>query len=414
MAKLDAPDRVAAAVPFRFWRQYAHLVVPATSVELVRKALERGTASTGRLLASVGGTTRDLADALEVPEWLVRELLEHPIVPPVVVIDGEDGLPPGETAARQAVDIIGESLARTSSGRHEARGGSLIFYRMSSLDERSAIADVRRLLGRLATGGQDGLGLDGLVVPKVRSASGLEELSAELGSIEQEHGLLPGSLRILVLVESAVGLARIDEVAEATGDRLAGLIFGAVDYAADLGLSTTALDHPVALRARIALIGAAARSRVPAIDGMTLALPVLDPAVDSGSSRTAFVERLALAFREATDALQLGMVGKWVGHPAQLFAAALAVRAAYAPERISDAVDQVVAYEAAVSDGRGVTMIGRTMADRATARLASAWLRRATAAECLPTEQAEQLGVISHKEAADLRTVTAPNGVDER
>ena len=107
---------------------------------------------------------------------------------------------------------------------------------------------------------------------------------------------------------------------ERAGQRLCGLIFGLVDYSADLGLSTLSYYHPVAEWARAEIVNAAGAAGVPAIDAMTVDYPVADPALDADANRTRFLDRMELAYRDAVHAREAGMAGKWVGHPAQLFA----------------------------------------------------------------------------------------------
>ena len=63
---------------------------------------------------------------------------------------------------------------------------------------------------------------------------------------------------------------------------------------------------------------------VPAIDGMTLAYPVADRALSAAANRERFLERMALVYADAVRSQSMGMSGKWVGHPAQLFAVLLA------------------------------------------------------------------------------------------
>jgi citrate lyase beta subunit len=213
-------------------------------------------------------------------------------------------------------------------------------------------------------------------------------------------------MRILLMLESAAGLDSIGRLSPAARERLGGLIFGAVDHAADLGLPTIDFDHPVTLQARCTVVAAAARFGVPAIDGMTLAYPVVDRALDAPANRQRFLDRMQRVSADARGSFELGMTGKWVGHPGQLFAVELAHRSVFSAERVGAAARQIRGYRAGVETGRGVTMVDGSMADRATERHAVGLLRRAAAAGRFDPEDAASLGVISASEAAELHGPT--------
>jgi citrate lyase beta subunit len=179
------------------------------------------------------------------------------------------------------------------------------------------------------------------------------------------------------------------------------------DYSADLGLPEIAIDHPLADWVRAEIVNVAGAVGVPSLDGMTLAYPVADPALDASANRERFLERMALCYRDAVRARDLGMTGKWVGHPAQLFATLLAFDAPAEAPALEGAAAALEAYRSAVEDeGRGATMIGGTMADRATDRHARALLRRAVAGGRFDVDRAVALGVIEPDELDDAGPAT--------
>ena len=114
------------------------------------------------------------------------------------------------------------------------------------------------------------------------------------------------------------------------------------------------------------------RVGVPAIDGMTLDYPVTDPALDAAANRDRWLDRMRLAYDDAVRARDLGMLGKWVGHPAQLFAVLLAFEAGFTDEAVEHEAAKLAAYDAAVAAEQGATMIAGVMSDRATDRHARA------------------------------------------
>ncbi|WP_073197266.1 HpcH/HpaI aldolase/citrate lyase family protein [Roseovarius marisflavi] len=103
---------------------------------------------------------------------------------------------------------------------------------------------------------------------------------------------------VIALVETARGIEQLNEIADASF-RLA---FGSIDYAADLGMGHT---RQSLLSARSALVLAARLAGQPApLDGVTTA-----------------IHNDALIEDDCRHAVELGMGGKLIIHPAQLTAA---------------------------------------------------------------------------------------------
>jgi citrate lyase beta subunit len=100
------------------------------------------------------------------------------------------------------------------------------------------------------------------------------------------------------------------------------------------------------------------------------------------------------------------MAGKWVGHPAQLFAVLLANEVAFAPVILEAEAAKLEAYTVSVeSDAKGAAMIGGVMSDRATDRHARAVLRQATALGRFEPERALALKLIDKVEMSEARTL---------
>jgi citrate lyase subunit beta/citryl-CoA lyase len=208
------------------------------------------------------------------------------------------------------------------------------------------------------------------------------------------------------LVESGWGAARLPEIALAAIPRLCSIIYGLADYSADLGLPAIADDHELATWVRAEIVNVAGAAGVPAIDGMTHAYPVADPSVDAAANRTRFLDRMALVHADAARARDLGMLGKWVGHPAQLFAVLLAFEVGLEPAALETEAAKLEVYRASVErDAKGATMIGGVMSDRATDRHARALLRRAVALGRFEPGRAEALGVIDPAERAEANAI---------
>jgi citrate lyase subunit beta/citryl-CoA lyase len=142
---------------------------------------------------------------------------------------------------------------------------------------------------------------------------------------------------IVPLVESARGVAHVNEIAAA--QRVARLAFGAVDYAADLGLSGDArgLIHPcaaIALASRLA----------------GLAQPIAAP--------TTAIDDEATLVGDVRFAQAMGFGAKLCIHPRQV----PVVRAAFAPD--ADALAWAERVITAAGAGRGAVQVDGTMVDR--------------------------------------------------
>jgi citrate lyase beta subunit len=399
-----------ATLPLRYWRQQAHLTAPAADLDLARKALEGGTAPMGRLLEHHGITATDLAEALAVDVRAVEALLERPRAAPLVVLDGEDAQAPGPEAAAAGLRNTATLFGNADGAADPAP--PLRFYRPPGLEEAGALATIGALLRALAERPEGErrrgpLPLDGIVLPKVRHPEEIDLLDDVLATAESDLGLPARSVKIAVLVESGWAVAQLPEIARRAVPRLCALIYGPVDHAADLGLPAVAPHHPVAELARATVVNLAGAVGVPAIDGMTLDYPVADPALDASANRRRFLERVALVHREAVDARALGMLGKWVGHPAQLFAVLLAFEEALAPAALASAAASLEAYRAAIESARGATIIAGAMADRATDRHARVVLRQAVALGRFDPARALELEIIAPAELAEARALQA-------
>ena len=125
---------VPAHLPLRYWRQDAHLTTPAADAAMARKAVEGGTAPVARMLERLGLMAGDLADRLELDPVLVEARLATPSRAPLVMLDGEDAIAPGDAVAARALAVASDTLADADWGT--AGEGSLRFYRPPGLQPR--------------------------------------------------------------------------------------------------------------------------------------------------------------------------------------------------------------------------------------------------------------------------------------
>jgi citrate lyase subunit beta/citryl-CoA lyase len=169
------------------------------------------------------------------------------------------------------------------------------------VESAADVAFVERLLAgaeAAADGGRRAVAETGAGQGSAAGSVGVER-AADNGA--QLGGATPRPIAIQALVETAAGLARVDEIAAAS-PRLEALILGYADLAASLGRTPAGAGDLLAWDAARERVLVAARTHgLQAIDG-----PSLTVAVDD-------------AFTAATArARKLGWDGRWAIHPAQL------------------------------------------------------------------------------------------------
>lgn len=118
-------------------------------------------------------------------------------------------------------------------------------------------------------------GIEGICLTKVIKAQDIRDVASRLEHLERQRDLQIGSVKILAAVESARGLMNSVAIADAS-PRVVGLMFGAEDYALDLGLGARREREAAELLfARSWIVNAAAAANVLSIDGV---FPNLDDA----------------------------------------------------------------------------------------------------------------------------------------
>ena len=269
------------------------------------------------------------------------------IVVDEVILDLEDSVAPGAKDEARATLI--EALRRPDWQPRT------VAVRINAVGTPWFGDDVEELVSRVAER------IDALVVPKVEDVEQLRLIDERLSELERHVG---GSTPIAIeaLIETALGLRNIDEIAAAT-DRLDALILGPADLAASLGLpdgDPETRDEALGF-ARSTVLVAARAAGLAAIDG-----PYLRVDDEQGLRRSA--ER----------ARSLGYDGKWALHPAQI--APLEELFTPAAADVERARAVLGALEA---DGTGVASLDGEMVDEASRKRAEAILARAGASGAL-------------------------------
>jgi citrate lyase beta subunit len=198
--------------------------------------------------------------------------------------------------------------------------------------------------------------IDGIVLPKVEMAEQIRRVDDYLMSAEIDSDLAPGSIGIFALIETALGLMNIKDIARSS-ERLVGLIFGAEDFSADLGATRTDAGWEI-LFGRSAVVTASAAFGLEAIDTVYLD----------------FKNRAGLE-KEARFARQLGFTGKLAIHPGQNDV----LNRVFSPSasEIAQAKRIVEAYQTHAAEGVGVFTLDGRMIDKPIIRTAERILERA-------------------------------------
>lgn len=141
----------------------------------------------------------------------------------VVFLDLEDAVAPDDK--EQARTNIIEALNTYDWSR------CAVSIRMNGLDTHYAYRD---LVDIVETCGDK---LDTILIPKVGSAADVYFVATLLSQIEAAKGLKP--INIHILIETAMGMANVEEIARACPERLEAMVFGVADYAASVRARTT-------------------------------------------------------------------------------------------------------------------------------------------------------------------------------
>ena len=180
-----------------------------------------------------------------------------------------------------------------------------------------------------------GATIDVVVLPKVQDAADVLLADRLLAQIERNIGLPVGGIRLEALIESAKAVLHAEQIAAST-PRLAGLIFGVVDYAGSIGARGPVREQFALYHYPKAVTVAAARAAgIDVVDGVTLQF-----------------RDLQQCEHDARSAAQMGFDGKWAIHPGQV----PVINRAFtpSPEEISRAREIIDLYEKALYEKAGV------------------------------------------------------------
>lgn len=277
----------------------------------------------------------------------------------VINLDLEDSVSPGDKdqARKNIIDAIGDI----------DWGNKTLSVRINGLDTPYWYRDVVDLLENASER------LDQIMIPKVGNAGDLYAVDALVSAIETAKNRTK-KIKFEIIIETAAGLANINEIAQAT-PRLEAMSLGAADYAASMGMATTGIGGTQSNyymlsdgetrethysdpwhMATVAIVAACRTYGILPVDG-----PFGDFSDDDGFK--------AQAMRSAT----LGMVGKWAIHPKQI---ALANEVFTPSEaQITEAREILAAMKEAEASGQGAAVYKGRLVDLASIRQAEVIVR---------------------------------------
>ena len=275
----------------------------------------------------------------------------------VINLDLEDSVAPSDKDSARANIIAAISDVDW--------GNKTLSVRINGLDTPYWYRDVVDLLENASDR------LDQIMIPKVGCAADIYAVDALVTAVEAAKRRTK-PVKFEVIIESAAGIAHVEEIAAAS-PRLEAMSLGAADFAASMGMATTGIggtqENYYMIRegekhwsdpwhwAQAAIVAACRTHGVLPVDG-----PFGDFSDDDGY--------VAQARRSAT----LGMVGKWAIHPKQI---ALA-NDVFTPsaEAVAEAREILAAMEQAKANGEGATVYKGRLVDIASIKQAEVIVRQ--------------------------------------
>ncbi len=229
---------------------------------------------------------------------------------------------------------------------------------------------------------QAGDKLDTILIPKVNTPADILFVSTMLEQIEMAKGYKP--INIHILIETAMGMANVEAIAQTCPERLEAMVFGVADYAASTQARTTnmgganpdyfMLTHPDNEGARERHWGDQWHF---AISRMVVACrayglrPIDGPFGDIGDPE---------GFKAvARSVAALGVEGKWAIHPSQI---ALANEVFTPPDsEVTRARRILEAMSEAATQGKGAVSLDGRLIDAASIRQAQVMVDKAAQIE---------------------------------
>ena len=309
--------------------------------------------------------TRLHRSELAVPGSNIRMLEKAPdLGADVVMLDLEDAVAPAdkERARTNIIDALREQDWSRCS----------VSLRINGLDTHYCYRDIVDVVE------EAGRHIDAIVIPKASCAGDVHLVATLLTQIE-DACRIGRRIGLWVLIETAMGMVKCDEIAAACPERMEAMIFGVADYAASLQSHTTSigganpdyamLTDPDALAGRERHWGDQwhyALSRIAVVCRAYGLRPIDGPFGDFTDPEG----YLASARRAAV----LGYEGKWAIHPSQIELA----NEVFTPDaHLVDKTHRIIAaMKEAAAEGKGAVSLDGRLIDAASIRMAETLLAK--------------------------------------
>jgi malyl-CoA/(S)-citramalyl-CoA lyase len=323
--------------------------------------------------------TRLHRSELAVPSSNVRMLEKAPgLGADIVMLDLEDAVAPDdkEQARLNLIDALREQDWSRCS----------VSVRINGLDTHWCYRDIVDVVE------QAGEWIDTIVIPKASGAGDVHLVATLLSQIEAAMGLRR-RIGLAVLIETAVGMVNVDEIATACPDRMEAMIFGVADYAASIQSHTTSIGGvDPAYSILTDADGDASRERhwgdqwhYPlariAVTCRAHGLRPIDGPFGDFTDPEGYV---AAARRSAV----LGYEGKWAIHPSQVPLA----NEVFTPDPlVVERTRRIIeAMRAAAADGKGAVSLDGRLIDAASIRMAENLLAKLEQIEAASSREQEE------------------------
>lgn len=281
-----------------------------------------------------------------------------------VFIDLEDAVAPDDKA--QARNNAIEALNELDWSK------STISVRINGLDTHYCYHDIIDVVE------QAGDKLDSILVPKVGKPSELEFVALLLSQIEAAKGLKP--ISITALIETAMGMANVEAIAQACPDRLEALHFGVADYAASTQARTTSMGGANPAYTLLAHPNEEGHREIHWGDQWHFAMSRLVVACRAYGLRPidgpfGDIQDKDGYLSVASSDAALGFEGKWAIHPSQI---PLANQVFTPPSEDVELARQILAaMKQAAAEGKGAVSLNGKMIDAASIRQAQVLVDKA-------------------------------------
>jgi malyl-CoA/(S)-citramalyl-CoA lyase len=295
---------------------------------------------------------------LAVPGSNTRALAKAPSLgADIVFLDLEDAVAPDDKEQARA-NVIAALLEQDWSL-------CAVSVRINGLDTHWCYRDIVNVVE------QAGERLDTILIPKVNTPADVLFVATLLDQIEQARGLDPINLHILI--ETAMGMANVEAIAQTCPERLEAMVFGVADYAASTQARTTNIGGANPEYAVLTDPDGEGRRERHWGDQWHFALSRMVVAcrayglrpIDGPYGDFQDADGYVAAARRGA---QLGCEGKWAIHPSQI---ALANEVFTPSEGEVERARRILeAMEAAAAEGKGAVSLDGRLIDAASIKMA--------------------------------------------